>query len=355
MVFEWQLNEANTIEFVMVDSDGNEVAGLSTGFTLQLAKPAGSFTASAGTKSEIGSGWYRYVSTAGEADTAGNVAIRVTGSGAVQQNLVAKVKDDPSDIADQVWNEALSGHSSAGSAGERLGRVPNAAAGASGGLPTVDSNNRVAGVQGTKNTLDDLNDPTAGAVADAVLDEAVGDHTQPNDSVGRALRAARDAADPWSFEVPSGYVDGTAGHTLGNLVDSFRVLTLTDELTVNVLPTAIKLSGEIPTIYRGTTHKFDVGLSISNVAQDLTGDAVSLMLKESITDKNVEAVLQANADVAAEGADGIAKFTLTPTETIVPATVYKCEITWTRSTGEVYVVYRKDLRVSERVANPQES
>lgn len=59
-------------------------------------------------------------------------------------------------IADAVWDEALSGHTGGGSAGERLARVPNAAAGGNGGLPTVDASNFVAGVQGTLNTLDDL-------------------------------------------------------------------------------------------------------------------------------------------------------------------------------------------------------
>lgn len=41
--------------------------------------------------------------------------------------------------------------------------LPDAAAGADGGLPTVDANNRVAGIQGTKTTFDALNDITAAA------------------------------------------------------------------------------------------------------------------------------------------------------------------------------------------------
>lgn len=43
-------------------------------------------------------------------------------------------------------------------ADEILTRLPDASPGGAGGLPTVDASNRVAGVQGTKNTLDDLND-----------------------------------------------------------------------------------------------------------------------------------------------------------------------------------------------------
>lgn len=42
--------------------------------------------------------------------------------------------------------------------------LPNATPAGSGGLPTVNSSNYVAGIQGTKNTLDSLNDITVAAV-----------------------------------------------------------------------------------------------------------------------------------------------------------------------------------------------
>ena len=89
---EWIRSQANKITFVMIDSNGSEVSGLGTGFTLEVSKNGGVFAASAGTKAEIGDGWYSYTSTAGEADTTGPVAIKVTGSGAVQQNLEYVVK-----------------------------------------------------------------------------------------------------------------------------------------------------------------------------------------------------------------------------------------------------------------------
>lgn len=84
---EWKANQANRICFVMVDATGVEVAGLGNTFTLQLSKDGGAFAPSAGAKAEIGNGWYTYLATAAEADTPGPVAIRVTGAGAVQQNL----------------------------------------------------------------------------------------------------------------------------------------------------------------------------------------------------------------------------------------------------------------------------
>lgn len=48
--------------------------------------------------------------------------------------------------------------------------LPNAAPAANGGLPTVDASNRIVGIQGTVNTFDGLNDPTATENADAVRD-----------------------------------------------------------------------------------------------------------------------------------------------------------------------------------------
>lgn len=88
----WRLNQANRIVFVMVDSSNVEVSGLGSGFTLELSKSGAAFAASAGTKAEIANGWYTYLATAGEADTVGPIAIKVTGAGAVQQNLAYVVQ-----------------------------------------------------------------------------------------------------------------------------------------------------------------------------------------------------------------------------------------------------------------------
>lgn len=84
---QWKQNQSNTILFVLVDSSGNEVTGLGSAFTLQISKAGAAFQASAGSKSEIGNGWYKYVATVSEANTPGPIAIVVTGAGIVQQNL----------------------------------------------------------------------------------------------------------------------------------------------------------------------------------------------------------------------------------------------------------------------------
>lgn len=85
------INQAYAAEFVMLDTNGAAVTGLGTGFTVTVSKNGGAFGASAGTKAEIGSGWYSYTITAAEADTAGPLALTITGAGAVQQNLLYQV------------------------------------------------------------------------------------------------------------------------------------------------------------------------------------------------------------------------------------------------------------------------
>jgi hypothetical protein len=89
----WRKSQPNTILFVLVDDVGAEVVGLGSGFTLQIRKIGGSFQNGAGTKSEVGLGWYQYVSTAAEASISGPVAIVVTAAGVVQQNLEYVVED----------------------------------------------------------------------------------------------------------------------------------------------------------------------------------------------------------------------------------------------------------------------
>lgn len=80
-------NQPQNITFVMVDAAGGEVEALGTTFSVEISKNGGAFAGGAGTKAEIGSGWYVYELTAGETDTAGPLSVRVNGAGCQQQNL----------------------------------------------------------------------------------------------------------------------------------------------------------------------------------------------------------------------------------------------------------------------------
>jgi hypothetical protein len=83
----WELDNVNTITFVLVDAANVEVAGIGNAFTLELSKNGGAFNASAGTKAEISDGWYSYEATAGEADTIGIISININHASIIQQNL----------------------------------------------------------------------------------------------------------------------------------------------------------------------------------------------------------------------------------------------------------------------------
>lgn len=89
----WRKSQPNTICFVLVDENDDEVTGLGSAFSLKIRRVGGSFQNGAGTKSEIGLGWYQYVSTPAEASISGPVAIVITGSGIDQQNLEYVVED----------------------------------------------------------------------------------------------------------------------------------------------------------------------------------------------------------------------------------------------------------------------
>jgi len=158
------------------------------------------------------------------------VSSRGTADPGDAMDLIADAVDSSSlatsavdELVDAVWDEDATGHQGAGSFGETLGdsaatgisvhgrvttALPNAAPAANGGVPTVDANNYVAGIQGTKNTLDDLNDLTAAQVnaeADTALSDihldhllAVADSDTPVDNSIIAKLAAKGATADWS-------------------------------------------------------------------------------------------------------------------------------------------------------------
>jgi hypothetical protein len=76
--------------------------------------------------------------------------------------------------------------------GTRMGMtaLPNASPAANGGLPTVNASNFVAGIMGTKNTLDALNDIATGSAMTLELSQPIPAVNVPQ-TVGDALNAAR--------------------------------------------------------------------------------------------------------------------------------------------------------------------
>ena len=149
---------ANVVALFAVDtSSGAGKTGL-TDISASVSKDGASNSAISGTVTEIGNGLYKVPLTASEC-TADLVC--VSGTSATSGVAVSPVIS---------LTEAQS--------------IPYAVAGNSGGLPTVDSSNRIAGIQGTITDLDGL--PTADAIAEQVWTEATGDHTVAG-SFGKAV------------------------------------------------------------------------------------------------------------------------------------------------------------------------
>jgi hypothetical protein len=112
-MFDLQLNVANPIPFVLVDNGGDEVADLGAAFTVAISKNGGAWAASAGTKAELGDGWYLYTTTAAECNTRGPLALKITADGAAQQNLLFTVATTPAAsvaLSDAALNELQSGN-----------------------------------------------------------------------------------------------------------------------------------------------------------------------------------------------------------------------------------------------------
>ncbi|MCP5244870.1 MAG: hypothetical protein H6937_02420 [Burkholderiales bacterium] len=157
-------------------------------------------------------------------------------------------------IADAVWDEAQSGHTTAGTFGKYLDSEVSTAGGGS---------------------------LTAADIADAVWDEAITGHLTAG-STGNALNAAGSAGDPWSTPLPGAYGSGTAGKIMGDII--------TD---TNELQTDWTNGGRLDLI-------IDAVLSSVNTVQTKTDSL-------TFTDAGkVDATLQAAVDIKAAVANRIA-------------------------------------------------
>ncbi|MBK9284999.1 MAG: hypothetical protein IPM51_11890 [Sphingobacteriaceae bacterium] len=74
-------------------------------------------------------------------------------------------------------------------------------------------------ISGTKTTLDDLNDVSVSAVADAVWDELISGHLTAG-TTGASLNAAGGSGDPWVTSLPGSYTSGQAGYIIGTYLNA---------------------------------------------------------------------------------------------------------------------------------------
>ncbi len=208
--------------------------------------------------------------------TANKVATGAIHATAMAQNSITTTVVAPTvfaQIADDVWDEASTGHTDAGKAGEQLwtdidailtdtgttldGRIPAALVGG-----RMDSS--IGTVAAGAITAAAMNADASAEIADAVWEETLADHTGTVGSTAAALNAAGSAGDPWNTALPGAYGAGSAGKIVGdnlNATVSSRatqtsVDTIDDYIDTEVaaikaktdnLPAAPAAVGDIPT------------------------------------------------------------------------------------------------------------
>lgn len=222
-----------------------------------------------------GAVWNAATASYGTANTYG--ALIETNLDAAVSSISAGSGPSAATIADAVWDEALSGHATAGSAGAGL----SAAGSAGDPWATLLPGAYGAGTAG-KIIGDNIDVPisTAGGsslteagIADAVWDEALSGHTTSG-TAGAGLTAAGAAGDPWSTTLPGAYGAGTAGKllsdnlnaTVSSRASQTSVDTLDDYVDTEIaaikaktdnLPTDPADASDIATAFSGVNTKLD--------------------------------------------------------------------------------------------------
>ena len=119
---------------LMVDANGNPVLGIGSPDVLKLSKDSGVFNNfNDGTWTELAYGWYNVLFGSTDSNTLGQVRVHIEEPGSNHFDGIGWVL--PTSTYDALYMNG---------------------AGGAGGLPLVNANNYIAGIQGTINTLDAL-------------------------------------------------------------------------------------------------------------------------------------------------------------------------------------------------------
>lgn len=97
--------------------------------------------------------------------------------------------------------------------------------------------------------------------------------------------------------------------------------------------------------YENATKAFDMQITHDGSNPDITGDTVKMYIKESL---NAAPLHTETADVVTQGADGIAEFTLSPTEMALDPGRYWVIFEWTTGDNK-YVVHKQAIEIEEGV------
>ncbi len=164
-------------------------------------------------------------------------------------------------------------------------------------------------------------------------------------------------------EIGNAFITGTLDQpSIESLTEYDPTITITeygqDELskptiTITEYDPTITIEGDempLSDFYNYVSKDFDVLVAHLGVNPDISADVVKIVFK---TDKSdTDELLSVNADVTTDGANGVAKFQLSPTNTDVLSGWVWYEIVWELVSGnDEYVLYQDKVYVTSRVEN----
>jgi hypothetical protein len=187
-----------------------------------------------------------------------------------------------------------------------LTSLPNVASGSAGAIITSGTGTAQLSVSSGAVTAGTVSDktgyslstapPTAAAIADAVWDEASGDHLAAG-STGAALNAAGSAGDPWTTTLPGAYTGSQAGKMLADILTDTGT-TLQGELD-GIQADTEDIQSRLPAALVSGRMDSSVGAMAPNVltASALATDAVTEIQSGLATAANVAAVETDTQDI----------------------------------------------------------
>lgn len=271
-----QSSTAQPLVFYMVDSSDHIAAKTGLTCTVTIRKAGGSFASPGGAVTEIANGWYQVAGNATDTNTLGPLLLHSTSTGA-----------DPSDVCYHVV--AYDPQDSV-----RIGitALPNAAAGANGGLPTGDANARVDVIKiaGTTQTARDLGasvllsagtgtgqlDFTSGVVKANLVQILATALTETAGQIAAAFKKWFDVASP--VGTVNSIPNATAGAAGGLFIAGSNAATtanITGNLTGNVTGSVGSVTGAVGSVTGNVGGNVTGSVGSLTTNNDKTGYALS--------------------------------------------------------------------------------
>lgn len=245
-------NTAWRMYFAIRKNDGTLITSWA-GADTEISKDGAAFADCTNEATEIGTSGCGYIDLTSTEMNADNVIIKTTVTNTDALPLVTVVWPEEAgdyrlaatpptagEVADAVWDEATSGHTTSGTFGEQLKTDVDA---------ILADTNELQTNQGNWLTATGFSTHSAADAADAVWEEAIADHSGTAGSTAEALAAAGSAGDPWGTALPGAYSAGEAGYILGTFLDA----AITSRMATYTQPTGF-LAATFPGTVASTTN-----------------------------------------------------------------------------------------------------